>query len=65
MNCLLAGTYKVRAMVDSGSTTTLLSSGLLERMPALAKELKPTSMGFFGVGEQKLSYDGMLYDLEV
>ena len=29
------GSYKVRAIVDSGSTTTILSSAMLEFMPEL------------------------------
>ena len=55
----------MRAMVDSGSTTTLISSGLMDKMPELRKQLKPTSLGFYGVGEEKLTYEGMLYELEI
>lgn len=51
VNCLVGGAYKVRAVVDSGSTTTLMSTGLLAKMPGLKNKLKPTSLGFYGVGE--------------
>ena len=27
--------------------------------------MKPTTLGFYGVGETKLSYEGILYDLEL
>lgn len=30
---IVVGGYKVRAMVDSGSTTTMISTGLLDQMP--------------------------------
>jgi hypothetical protein len=65
VNLLLDGKYKCRAVIDSGSTTTLLSTGLLDKMPKLKEQLKPTSMGFYGVGEEKLVYNGMLYELEL
>ena len=35
VNLLLDGKYKCRAVIDSGSTTTLLSTGLLDKMPKL------------------------------
>lgn len=56
--------YKVRAMVDSGSTTTMISTGLLDLMPQLKAKMKPTSFTFMGVGENRMNYAGMLYDVE-
>ena len=57
-------TRRCAAILDSGSTTTLLFGGMLDLMPALKSLLKPTSLGFFGVAEDKLKYDGMLYDFD-
>lgn len=46
--------YKVRAVVDSGSTGTLISDCLLKKLPALQKLMKPTSLGFWGVGNGRM-----------
>lgn len=35
VNLLVNDKYKCRAVIDSGSTTTLMSTGLLEKMPSL------------------------------
>ena len=35
VNVLVAGRYKVRAMVDSGSTVTMMSSALFKKMTTL------------------------------
>lgn len=51
-------------MIDSGSTTTMISSGLLEHLPGLKQLMKPTSFTFMGVGEDRMKYKGMLYDVE-
>jgi hypothetical protein len=63
VNILVANKYKVRAMVDSGSTVTLMSSGLFKQLTALKDQLKPTSLGFYGVGKERLQYDGILYEV--
>lgn len=63
INVLVAGKYKVRAMVDSGATVTMMSSALFKKMTALSGHLKPTTLGFFGVGEQRMKYEGILYEL--
>jgi hypothetical protein len=63
VNVLIAGKYKVRAMVDSGSTVTMMSSGLFNKMSALKGMLKPTTLGFYGVGDNKRKYEGILYEL--
>ena len=66
MNVLLGSgddKYKVRAVVDSGSTGTLISDSLLNKMPAIKSQLKPTSLGFWGVGNGRMQYEGILYDL--
>ena len=57
--------YKVQAVIDSGSTTTLLSTGMLDKMPDLKKKMKPTSLGFYGVGEKKMEYAGMIYEIDL
>ena len=62
---MLLGGYKCRAMIDSGSTTTMISTGLLDLMPELKAALKPTTYTFFGVGEQRLKYAGILYNLKM
>ena len=56
--------YKCRAMVDSGSTTTMISTGLIEMMPELKARIKPTSYTFMGVGEERMTYTGMLYGVK-
>lgn len=63
INMILGG-YKVRAMIDSGSTTTMISTGLLDQMPQLKAKMKPTSFTFMGVSEDRMKYSGMLYDVE-
>ncbi len=65
MNVLIGTRYKARAVIDSGSTTTLLSTGLLDKMPDLKEKMKPTSLGFYGVGEKKMEYAGMIYELDL
>ena len=51
---LLVNGYKCRAIVDSGCTSTMMSTGLVDLMPELKPLAKPTSFAFFGVGENKL-----------
>ena len=63
MNVVVADKYKVRAMVNSGSTVTMMSSALFKKMSALQGLLKPTTKGFYGVGEERMKYDGILYEL--
>ena len=65
MNVLIGTKYKARAIIDSGSTTTLLSTGLLDKMPDLKEKMKPISLGFYGVGEKKMEYAGMIYELDL
>ena len=55
---------KERAMIDSGSTTTMISTGLLEYFPEVKKMIKPTSYTFMGVGENRMQYKGMLYNID-
>ena len=47
---VLFGGYKVRAIVDTGSTTTIISRGLLECMPEVLSKLQATSFTFKGGG---------------
>lgn len=56
---------KIRAVVDARSTTTLISIELLDKMPNVKKLMRPTSLGFNGMGEKKLGYKRMLYDLDL
>lgn len=65
VNVLVGAKYKVRAVIDSGSTTTLLSTGMLDKMPELKKKMKPTSLGFYGVGEKKMEYAGIIYEIDL
>lgn len=60
INVVIGGQYKVRAIIDSGSTNTILSSGLMKEMKELQVTMKPTSQTFLGVAEQRLSYAGIL-----
>lgn len=64
INCptinVLFDTYKVRAIVDTGSTTTIISKGLLDCMPETATKLQATSYTFRGVGGKSQQYEGML-----
>lgn len=53
INVVLGG-YKVRAMIDSGSTTTMISTGLLDILPGVKQMVKPTSYTFMGVGENRM-----------
>ena len=53
MNVLVNG-YKCRAIVDSGCTTTMISSGLIDLMPNVKATVSPTNLGFFGVGESMM-----------
>lgn len=50
VNVLLFGKYKVRALFDSGSTHTLLSTGLVEKI-APDTMVTPTSLTFAAVSE--------------
>ena len=47
VNVCVDGRYKLRAVVDTGSTSTIMSSGLFRLLDKL--ELIPTSTGFKGV----------------
>lgn len=53
VNVLVGGKWKVRAMVNSGATTTMISSGLLALLEGLDAKLHPTSFSYFGVGPEK------------
>lgn len=64
INCptinVLFDNYKVRAIVDTGSTTTIISKGLLDCMSETAPKLQATSYTFRGVGGKSDRYAGML-----
>ena len=65
VSVLLGGMFKVRAMVDSGSTTTVISSGLLSECWSLKELMTPTNLGFRGVGDASSKYNGILKNLEL
>lgn len=43
LNLLVESTYKIRAVIDTGSTTTVMTLGLFHSMPLLKNKLQPTS----------------------
>ena len=51
--------YKVRAFVDSGATTTLISTGLLDMMKGII--VHPSSFTFFGVRPDAMKFAGVAY----
>lgn len=64
MSVLLAGTYKVRVLCDTGSTTTVMSSGLLDECWSLKEMVTPTNLGYKGVGPSG-NYVGILKGIEI
>jgi hypothetical protein len=65
VNVLVDTKYKVCALINSGSTTTLLSTGMLDKMPNMKRKMKPTSLGFYGVGEKKIEYAEIIYKIDL
>ncbi len=63
--CLLEGKYKVRAIIDSGSTTTIISSGLAEKVKGLERKVHPTKLSFLGVNEATYNYCGLIRGLKM
>lgn len=63
INVLAAEKYKCRAMLDTGSTTTLITTGLLKHMPALQDKVNKTSLTFSGVSQGGENYEGLIQDL--
>jgi hypothetical protein len=45
--------------VDSGATTTLISTGLLNMMKGIT--VHPSSFTFFGVGPEAMKFAGVAY----
>ena len=58
--CKLADAFKVRAILDSGSTSCLISTAYLEMMPELRKLMKSTVMTYSGVDESNQCYAGII-----
>lgn len=48
---LLANKFKARALVDSGATSSMISTGLVDLMK-MRSSMHATSFSFFGVGEE-------------
>jgi hypothetical protein len=42
-----------------------MSSALFKKMTKLSGQLKPTTLGFFGVGQERMKYDGILYEVQL
>ena len=65
----VAGKFKIRSLLDSGSTHTICSKAmydvLAEKSPEIKQLERPTGMGFRGVGEGLNSYACILSDLEI
>lgn len=64
MNVLLANKYKVRALVDSGATSSMISTGLVDLMK-MRSAMHATSFSFFGVGEELMKFAGIFYKFQV
>ena len=62
VNVCVDGRFKIRGVIDTGSTTTIMSSGLYRLLDKL--ELVPTSTGFKGVNGRD-QYDGILEQLSL
>lgn len=62
---LVGGKYKVRGIIDSGSTSTIISTALLEKMPEVYRRVLPTSLTYVGVNEERQHYHGLLQDLDL
>ena len=43
----------------------MLSTGLIKLMPDVESSMSPTSVSFFGVGENRMTYCGMLYNVNM
>lgn len=66
VSVLLNGEVKVRAMIDSGSTTTVISQGMLDKLPALKRRVKSTSLTYKGIDGEKGRlnyYNGIVEDV--
>jgi hypothetical protein len=51
-------------MIDSGATSSMISTGLVELM-GLKNKIHPTSFSFYGVGEESMKFAGMFNRLPV
>lgn len=60
---LLGEKYKFRGLMDSGATSTLISTGLLNLMAGF--DLHPSSFSFFGVGPDAMKFAGIIYDMSL
>ena len=64
INVLVNERFKVRAFVDSGATTTLISTGLLKMMTT-GITVHPSSFTFFGVGPDAMKFSGVAYGVSL
>lgn len=62
INVLVDGRWKVRALVDSGATSSMLSTGLVSLLE-MKDKMHATSFSFYGVGEDQMKFAGMFYRL--
>ena len=63
INVLVNEKFKVRAFVDSGATTTLISTGFLNMMTGI--NVHPSSFTFFGVGPDAMKFAGVAYGVSL
>jgi hypothetical protein len=63
INILVNERFKVRAFVDSGATTTLISTGLLNMMTGIT--VHPSFFTFFGVGPDAMKFAGVAYGVSL
>lgn len=61
----MGGKYKVRAIIDSASTSTIISDGLLKLIPDVKKLVVPTSLTFSGVVNGSAGYEGLIKGLSL
>ena len=64
VNVLLAGKFKVRALIDSGATSSMISTGLVDLMK-MRDKMHATSFSFYGIGEEQMKFAGMFYRLDL
>ena len=63
VNVLLGERFKFRAMIDSGATSTLISSGLYNMLTGF--HLHPSSFKFFGISPDAMQFTGIIYDMPI
>ena len=65
MSARIADKYKSRVILDTGSTTTVVSKALLKQMPEVLKLCQPTALTYSGVDAGSKSYDSIIPNLQL